>query len=469
MPLSVLANTVIASTGRVVNVAVGIAVTAFITRVLGPEKYGVFTLLLAFGLIAQLVADFGLYLTMTRDIARQPARCAEIVSHTVSLRIFLLLCVFVLAVVVLPLLPSLYGWRVAFIVMLVGLGFQSLSQLLMGVYQYYGEVWRATAGDFLGRIIQLAILFILGMRAASVQVVTIVFAVSAGMAFVVHQLLLPTTAWWKVKVNPAAWKKIATASWPLGLMLVLNAVYFRVDTVMLSFFWPATEVGRYGLAYRIIESSLFFPAMLGGLLLPRLSEAFGGGEIERAKNYIDEAIRLLLVVGVLGGVVLGCFSQYVVVMVAGVDFLGAASLLAILGVAMVVMFVGNIYGFALVALKKQLILLKLYAALVVFNIVANLMFIPVWGASAAAWTTVVTEVLSMTVAALIVGRLVAYRLQVDMLAKIMLAALGAVAVIWLTGGVGWWWQLMLGVCMYVLVVFLLGVVEKRQFILLRSV
>ena len=88
------------------------------------------------------------------------------------------------------------------------------------------------------------------------------------------------------------------------------------------------------------------------------------------------------------------------------------------------MFVGNIFGYALIALSRQRVLAVLYGILVVCNIGANIVFIPTYGAVAAAWTTVATEAVAMCSAAYIVHRSVRYRLPVKNIA----VALGAAGI-----------------------------------------
>ena len=58
-PQSILANTAIATTGRAVNVVLGVVATAVISRLLGPANYGAYVLLFSFGVIIQLAADLG--------------------------------------------------------------------------------------------------------------------------------------------------------------------------------------------------------------------------------------------------------------------------------------------------------------------------------------------------------------------------------------------------------------------------
>ena len=82
------------------------------------------------------------------------------------------------------------------------------------------------------------------------------------------------------------------------------------------------------------------------------------------------------------------------------------------------------FGFALIALSQQRKLAALYAALVVFNIAMNLLFIPRHGALAAAWATVATEAIAMLSASYIVHTKIGFTFPV---VSTLLAGVSALA------------------------------------------
>ncbi len=434
MSQSIAVNTFIASTGRAVNIALGIVVTAALTRYLGVEQYGSYILLFSYGTVLQIIADFGLYLTLTREIARRPHQEQEVFSLISSLRLVFLVAIFLVGAI-LSSVPSYRPLVIPYFIMAAGLVFQSLSQLLMGVYQKHGLVWRATVGDLLGRLAQLGgiLLFPLVVTSYWLPVTSYpllymagTFTLGAAAAYLLHALLAPAVAAWRLKVNWAGWKEIVTVSWPLGAMLLLNAIYFRIDIMILSWWHPGAAVGWYGLAYRIIESGLFFPAMFGGLLLPQIS-ARVISNIAGARALLEQSLHFIIVAAAGCAVIVFSLARPAVIWLSGVSYAPAGPLLQILSGALFVMFLGNIFGFTLVALGKHKQLLVLYAALAISNAVANLIFIPRYGAAAAAWTTVATEILAVSAAAWLVGRGLPYKLS----GRVVILVVGITLATWL--------------------------------------
>ncbi len=468
MAQSILTNTGVATGGRIINAALGIVVTGLLTRLFGATHFGTYTLLLSYGALLQLAADFGLYLTLTREIAHDGAP-RDMLSHVLSLRIALVLIVFGLGWVGAQVVPALAVLQPLFVVAAAGLLCQSVSQLLMGVFQRYGVVWRATVGDFIGRVAQIVGVVALSHAAAGSFAMISAFSFGAVAALAMHYLLLPRAIPLRPAVSWSVWKGLLQTSWPLGAMLLLNAIYFRIDALILAFFRDAAQVGHYGLAYRVIESGLFFPAMFGGLLLPQLSRAWKAQQRVVCQQLLSEGLRVLAVVGAYCTLVLLVLSPQAITLIAGQDFLPAAPLLRILSFALLIMFFGNLFGFTLVAINRQKSLLYMYAGLAVANAVANWWLIPVFGAPAAAATTVGTEATAMLLAATLVWRQVGFIVSASFVVRLFVViGLTAGVLLVLVQQLPWVSVLVLATLFYGTACLLLGLISRRSLVMLTT-
>lgn len=438
MSQSIVSNTITASIGRVANILLGVLAISVITRLLKAESYGGYVLLLSYGTLLQIAADLGLYLTLTKKIGESKHEEQNLLSHISSLRLVLLITIFVVGSVWVLTFPNWESLMPAFVLIALGLMFQSISQLCMGVFQAHGSVWRATVGDLIGRIAQIAGLLFLLTTASDLTpgilltLVAALFWVSTGLAFAIHARLMPLSFATPFKPLASGWQQIVKSSWPLGAMLLLNVIYFRSDTIILAFFRDAAEVGHYGLAYRIIESTLFFPAMFGGLILPRLSQARKQADKEKVKRLLQQTTHLILIASAGIAVVLTGLAKPIIELLSGQAFLPAAPLLQILTIAMVIMFFGNIFGFTLVAYDKQRYLLGLYAILAVGNVIANLIFVPLFGSTAAALTTVATEGVAATAAGILAINMTGALPKIASFIQVAIAAAAAYVVLVVT-------------------------------------
>ncbi len=431
MPQSILGNTFIATFGRVVNTALGVVAISLLSRLLGATAYGLYVLLFSYATLFQIAADFGLYLTLTRNLGRQTNDRAFIVRHTAGLRIFLLLVSFTFSILIALWIPGIRSNLPSLILVALGLSFQSLSQLVMSVFQFQATIWRATISDLLGRGVQIGgLLLIAWMHPQNILELSIAwFAASSFVSYAANWLLLSDRSWLKPKFSWSVWKVIFKETWPFALLLALNVIYFRIDVLMLSFWRSTQEVGWYGLAYRIIESGLFFPAMIGGLLLPRLVAAFRVQDMATIRALIEQTIYVMLLVAGLIITLLTHEASGIISLISGASYLSAAPLLTILSWALVIMLFGNMAGFGLVAFDRQRVLIYLYGSLVAVNIAGNFLVIPSYGAIGAAWMTVVTEGISTLVALVAVWNICRFKIDWWFLCRVLVVA-GAVNVFW---------------------------------------
>lgn len=443
MPASLMSNTAVASLARLLHVALGLFITGILTRYLGSAGFGSYSVVLSFGLLLLTFTDLGLYLTLTREISKHPEREAHFLSQSVWLRLIAASLVFSLGLIIAKHLAVLQSLTVPYLLITLGLTAQSISQLFMGVFQRHATIWRASLGDIAGRILQIiAIIFLayvvpLQTQAAPglsdrIMLMALVFTGSTLAALLIHWILAPSKPRLR---HPIVWsdgRYLLKHSWPLALMLVLNMIYFRSDTLILSLFRPAAEVGHYSLAYRLIESALFFPAMFGGLLFPRLSRAVATQNWPKAKALLRAGFEWQLLCAALAVIMLVFLAHPLIVFLSGPEFAPAAPLLVILSLALAAMFLGNLFGFALVALEKQFFLMALYAALAFLNVAATFMLVPRFGAPAAAWVTVATELTASGLAGILVYRLLPFPPPLKYLSKLGLLTLLSAGVLYLS-------------------------------------
>lgn len=431
MSQSILVNTIIALVGRCITLALGLIATAFMTRVVSVADFGTYSLIFAVGTFFQLIADFGLYLTASHELGRGDASKVEF-GHIISLRIALLVVVYGLGGIAYAIIPSLHSTAMVFYVIACGLVAQSVSQLIMSIFQAFGIVWRATVSDILGRIVQVGVLGALLYNASGGKTgpVGLAYALSGGLlvSVCIQLLLVPRKAMLFPKIRFNAWKYLVVTSFPIAALLVLNIIYFKIDTVMLAFLRSSQEVGWYSLSYKIIEHTLFIPAMIGGLVLPHMGAALRKKRYGTVNRLIEESLLvvLALVVPIVGVCIV--YSNQIILFISTDSFSASGPILKVLAWAAGIMFIGNILGFTLIALQKQRQVMMLYAALVVGNILANYVYIPLYGALGAAWVTVVTEGIATTVASFLVYREIQWVFPLSYTGKLICSITIAIAI-----------------------------------------
>jgi O-antigen/teichoic acid export membrane protein len=364
---------------------------AVLTRYLGPGDYGRFTLALMYVQLFGVLADVGVYTTVVREISRDPSRTQELVGNALTLRLLLALATIALGGAVSLLLPYERDVRLAIVLAGGPLLFGILTTSLVTVLQARLLMGRAVAGEVAGRAVAVALTVLVAVLDLGFYAVILAAAGGALAGLVVTWLLTRRLLPLRFRAERAVWRPLLVSSLPLGLALAINQLYFRADTVIISLSQSYQQVGLYSLAYRILEFTLALGTIFLTTVFPLLSEAVERDE-PRAARMIQVSTDVFTIVGaplIAGGLVL---APRLVELAAGPDFTDAAEPLRILLGAGALAWINGVFGFALVAKRRQAAALWLNLTALTFNVVLNVLLVPAYGIVAAAVVTVASEI-----------------------------------------------------------------------------
>ncbi len=426
-------NTIVAAGARVINLALSLIIIGFITRYLGQTGFGQYTTILAFLYFFSVLADLGLYSICLREISRPTADERKIASNAFTLRLVAGLFIFSLAPLAGYFFP--YPGQVKLGILIGAIGFWLLSnqQVLMSVFQKYLRVDKVALADFLGRLLQLSlVLFFIWQEKDFLFIVSAMVGgalVNFLLVFIFSQKYIPIS----LQFDFIFWRSLLRESLPLALAIVFTMIYFRIDTIMLSLMKSAAEVGIYGLAYKILESLIFFPAMFVGLVMPLLSRyALAAREKFRKVSQQTLNVLLIFIIPMVVGTIF--LSRPAVTLIAGREFSLSAGVLNILIFATGLIFLGTLLSNMIIALKEQRKLTYIYGLGALLNLVANFIFIPKYSYYGAAVTTVLTELIVTLLMLVVLYRLLRKFISFSSLVKCLAAGLimAALLYVWPT-------------------------------------
>lgn len=388
----VASNTAVQVAGKGIVLAFGLASLAVLTRYLGPGDYGRYTLALMYMQLFGVLADVGLFTTVVREISKDRSRTDELVGNVLTLRLVLALVVIVVASAVSLLLPYEHEVRVAILLAGGPLLFGMLATAYVAILQSRLQMSRAVVGDVVGRAASLLLVLVVVWLDLGFYAVMLAAGGGALATLIVTWLVTRRLASIRFRANLAVWRPLLAAALPLGLALAINTLYFRADTLIISFYEPYSEVGLYTLAYRILELALVVGSVFLNTTFPLLSEAVEHDE-PRALRTIQVSTDLFVILGlplVAGGLVL---APEVVKLASGEEFADAAEPLRILLMAGALAWINGVFGLALIAKNRQTSALWLNVSALAFNVGLNFLLIPRYGIVVAAIVTVASEVL----------------------------------------------------------------------------
>jgi O-antigen/teichoic acid export membrane protein len=376
--------------GRLANGVLGVAVLVIIARLLGTEEFGRWSTLLAIIVLSGPLTELGITQVAVARAAGQPRHEPEWLGALLAVRTILALVATVLCIgTVLALSDggemALAGVLLSGTVLLAGLGastavFQLRTRNDLTVLSITANsvVWTiavVAVGLVDGGLVPLAACF-LG-------------AATATLAFQVVLALRHTT------ISLDGWRsrgrELVRVGLPLSIGTILVLAYGRADQLMVYGLAGELEAGLYGAAYRILDQSTVIPMSVTVTLYPILVRAWAS-DPARVHFLLQRALEVLVAIG-LGALAFAipCGGDALALLF-GDEFRAAGPSLAILMGVFLLICVNYLNGSVVLMLDLQKRVLAYSAVGLVVNITLNFLLIPPYGYVAAAWATLVTEV-----------------------------------------------------------------------------
>jgi O-antigen/teichoic acid export membrane protein len=426
--------------------------TAYVARCLRVEGFG--WIGFAQGLLAYftLMTDLGLRTVGMREVAKHHEDVPTCVGYILGLRLALAgisMAVFLAVVVLIPKSAAFkwflaeYGFIILTSAVLLDWAFQGLERMELVAL---GEVLRA--GSY------LALVFV-GLHRPS-QILRIPI-------FTVLSQLLPVTLllaiFWRSfqGIRPAldwmVWRDLLRQSLPIsagGLTLQLAT---GLDIVLLGFLRPASEVGYYNAAFRLVFMPTSFTTVLGFAMFPVMAR-YWKEQPEKLGSITTYLGRVLLLMGFPLVIAGWFFAPSVLTLVYGRGFLPATLCFRILLGFLLVSHIYTPFFYLLPACGKEKGFMKGMMAGAAFGLPANLILIPLYGAPGAALAKVLAYAVIVAYVYRLTGQEIAPVRLLNELSRSILVATPMVVLVWLVPG-GWWVKLGVGLIVYLGLVALL--------------
>lgn len=386
---------------RALTMTVSLATVSFLTRQFGAANYGRLALIATYTILVSALVDGGISLVLARELSRRPED-SEVVGSALRGRAVLSLLAYVLSLLVASLLYRgdsvvLLGMVVSLLALLPTSVFSTVS----AVYQVRLQLSTLAAIELVTRAAALAVIVGAVLRGGGVLVVIVI-----GLASVLTQTGASLVFFPAHRRSLRAWDRrqftaLMKATLPLGLAVILNSLYARLDVVLISLLRPVAEVGRYVLAYRVMELALTFAAMFASAALPVLSRAVD--DVERFGRLVNASLRFVSLLMLPAATCCLVLAHPLVLLLGGAQFTASAAPLRWLSVAVLASGYNIVLGIVIIAFDGQRRALWLNVSGLMLNLVLNLLLIPIYGIVGAAAVTSLSEAL-VTVGAFVIVR-----------------------------------------------------------------
>jgi O-antigen/teichoic acid export membrane protein len=400
-------NTGSQALARAVSIALGAVTMVVLTRHLGVGGFGVVVAATMYVSLFSVLVDLGTGTILVRALATSPRSAGPLLGKALGLRIALAIAAGIVAA---ALLPAVYGagadgrMRLAVLIVLPTIVFGSIASTLSAPLQAGLRMRRIAVVDIAVQLTATTSILALAHANRGLYAFLTVGVVAAGLNAALVALACRGAGLAAPQIDLDAWRRLLVEALPLGVALVLNTIYFRIDAILLSVLRGPEDTGIYGAAFRFLEVSTSFTNLLVLSLFPLLAAASHGHDVARVRELAQRGLDLLVLAGVPLVVGTIMVAPSLIRLAAGEAFTASVSPLRIVIVAAALMPVNSLFGYLLIAMRHERDALWLNIVALVMNVALNVALIPRYGVIAAAWIGTASEVVILVGVLVLVRR-----------------------------------------------------------------
>jgi len=391
LPKKIGYNTFCQLFGKAVSALSTFLVLGLVARRFGEAGTGEFTLVLSYTALFYLISDFGLNAVTVKKMVAKKEKAPFYFQNLLGLRIVFGLFLILTALFISRFLPYSKTFKLGVILTSLTILTQSIFTTSNALFQSRLRYDLSVLASLFGSLVTVFLAFVFTYQ--KLPLINLLVAYPLGGA-VMATISLFTINYLQFSIHPLFdfrfWRTLVFATLPLALTLIVDLLHFKIDTFILAYFRPITEVGVYNLAYKIFENILVFPIFFVNSIYPLLIEDHMQG-VQKLRLSIKKSLFFLLTVSVLSSLCCVLCSPFIIRLLAGKGFSGSVLTLRILSFSLPAFFTTCLLMWVLITLGKQWLLFKIYFLAMILDLISNLLFIPKYGFLAAAVTTGVTE------------------------------------------------------------------------------
>ena len=418
--------------GKLISTLIGVITFSLLSRYLGPGGFGHYQMVMAMLAILGVIANLGTSVIALRDISQSQADRDTVLGSAVALRAFasvlmLLTGPFVAYamamddVVVYGTLLGIIGWSAI-----------QVNEVVLTVFQYRLKQHLAVIADVSGVCITLILVVV--FIYAKAGTIAMVGAMVGGncVTLLVALLFARREVPFRLHFYPWAMFDLFRRGWPVGASLIVTTATMRLDMILLGSMTTTSEVGIYGMSFKIFQLTLVVPTLVAGFLMRPLMET-GPGTGERGRA-INDWFIVVFAGAFLLAIIFWYFGTELAVLIGGRAYGDAGASLQILGIAGVFALPVTFLRTVAVAVDRQKSMLRADIAGALIGVSLYGLLIPQLGAVGAAAGKLIAFFAVFALAAFSILKDIPKAALLRGVSKCLFAAVAAVLVVELLEG-----------------------------------
>lgn len=417
----ILISTVSQVIGRFATLIFSLISIKLITNYLGTSGTGEFNTITTYINFFIVIADLGLFSVTVREISKNPAEEKKIISNVLFLRIVTALIACFIAGAIVQLTKYDQSIKTGVIIALGFLFFNLLSSVYDVILQYRLKMQYSALAEFFSKIVSLVALIIIIQRSGSFLWIVLTSTISGIAIYLFKAYFSRRFISFSPKYNKEVSSWIIKAAVPLGVVFIVNNLYFKIDTLVLFVVKGAAAVGIYSVAYKVLEVTLFIGSYFASSLKPSLARNINNTDGSLA-SIINKSFSVMLIVAMPIAIASMIFSKEIIIFLSNKDFVSGSNALLMLSMTLPIIYLDALLGEILIAKDSRKLLISVSIFIFLFNLILNLVLIPIYSFMGAAFVTLLSEIVLFCINFYYTKKIVTYKIDFKIIGKILLVS-----------------------------------------------
>jgi O-antigen/teichoic acid export membrane protein len=369
---------------------ISFVVTIYVVRYLGPENFGIISYAMSFAALFSAFAILGLESIIIRELVKFPEKRDELLGTGFWLRTIGAVVSIIVIITTLLIIKEKFSLSLFILIAAASHFFQSfqiIDYFFRAKVQAKYSVYAQFTAMFLSSVFKVVLIL------TSAPLIYFVIAFSVEFVFAAAGFVL---AYKTNKLSIFNWhfskmlaKELMKDSWPLILSGIMVSLYMRIDQVMLKYMMDEKSVGYYAAAVRLSEAWYFIPVAICNSLFPAIVNAKKVNEVFY-QNRMQKLYDLLAFIAIMIALPVTFFSNQIITILYGNEFISSAPVLTIYIWAGVAVFLGVASSQYLINENLTKFSFFRTALGTVSNVILNFILIPLYGITGSALATLIS-------------------------------------------------------------------------------
>lgn len=385
---------------KLLRMGVGLLVSVWVARYLGPEQFGTFNYVLSFVAMFSCITTLGLDGIVVRDIVGTPEKSNEIMGSAFVLKFCGSLLAMMLSLFAISLVKKNDANLFLYVAIICsGQIFLSLNVIDLFFQSQVKSKYSVYAQNCAFLVLSSIKIAMILNKASLTAFVWTTFAeslLSMSLMLVLYKKNHNIRGW---RPNVHTMGLLLKQSWPFIISGLAVMVYLRLDQVILGSLIDNRQVGLYSVAVRMIDLWYVVPGVIASSVFPSLISI---GKESRTQLYeqIQKLYTFMLWTAIFVACLVSLIATPLIALVFGAKYAESAPILSLLAWIAVPMFASFPRQRLFYVENKLTHGLHLEVWIASISLLANFYFIPKYGAKGAAIAALIANFTSEIIVAI---------------------------------------------------------------------